>query len=133
MLSNKYVAGLFDADGCLNVDYNKQNGHYNVRATFSMVHLGILELLKTQFGGNIQGPVRRGNNSKPFWIWRLTGPNLTAFLECVKPFVEIKKEQVRVASAMRTSLEAYGEMTFERLELRKALKEEMHDLNKRGL
>lgn len=132
MLSPEYAAGFFDGEGCLNIECCKANGNFQIRASISNTHLGIIELLQQQFGGSISGPIQRGGNTKPFWSWKVMGMKLTSFLEYIKPFVIVKREHLVVGLNMRITLEAYGKMSPERYALQKALKEEMHVLNKRG-
>jgi len=99
-LSWKYIAGLFDGEGCLDIQISKQN-YINPRVRMAMAEPGkeVLEMLANTYGGNIYKRNRSSSNSD--WMdsysWELTGYKKACyFLRQIVKHLEIKKEQARL-------------------------------------
>lgn len=94
MLSNEYIAGLFDGEGCVWISKSTRKTHkcydYTLRACIANQNTQVLELVKERFGGYI--------NKSNKWCSQLVfaGNIAKPFLEAVLPFAVIKKEQVIV-------------------------------------
>lgn len=105
-LSWKYIAGLVDGEGCIDfqchVDQrNKEPKLYIVprlRIAMTIVAREILDILKTNHGGNIWEAKR--NNMNPKWTpacyWQLQGKQLRPFLQNIVNHLWIKKEQAKL-------------------------------------
>ena len=94
MLDSRYVAGLFDGEGCVMI---KRNGKHRPQITMvvgSTYHPIVLELQK-QYGGSIYLNQRHRNN-KQVYAWDITGKAAIAFLNNIAEFVIIKKKQVNL-------------------------------------
>jgi hypothetical protein len=107
-LSNQYVAGLFDGEGCISTSRTFVKGKYEkyprVRMQISIAntHMGIMNLLTEWFGGGCTDKngrnVRKAQGLKPCYSWRISGrENMTKFLNYIKDYVIIKKKQLELA------------------------------------
>lgn len=113
-LSWKYIAGLFDGEGCIDIQISKQN-YINPRVRMAMAEPGkeVLEMLSNTYGGNIYKRNRSSTNSD--WMdsysWQMTGyKRCCYFLRQIVKHLEIKKEQARLILWCETHLKGmnYG-------------------------
>jgi intein/homing endonuclease len=113
-LSWKYIAGLFDGEGCLDIQVSKQN-YITPRVRMAMAEpgLGVLEMLSNTYGGNIYKRNRSSKNSD--WMdaysWEITSyKRCCYFLRQIVKHLEIKKEQARLILWCETHLKGmnYG-------------------------
>ena len=108
-LSWKYIAGLIDADGCIDLQLikDKKTGEYKyvrprVRIGLSYPGFGILALLHNSHGGNVHKRNFEGHkNHNPNWsehrYWTLEGKRARPFLQNIVGHMYIKREQARLA------------------------------------
>ena len=91
-LSGAYLAGYFDADGCINATVTRDR-YLFVRASIVGKNTSLLEYLKEMFGGNIYDmPLSKG---KDVFMWVLMSKKeLLDFLYYIEPYVVLKKERV---------------------------------------
>ena len=114
-LSWKYIAGLIDGEGCIDVVFNKSSSKAQtttliprVRVTFVNSCLFVLETLQTNHGGWINS--RHFDNPK--WqdpsTWTLQGKQFRAFMQNIVNHLEIKKEQAKLAIWIQDNLRHKG-------------------------
>lgn len=106
-LSWKYLAGLIDGEGCIDMQAStdKRDGTYYCRPRLRMSLSGeggknLLQDLSTNFGGHYDPPRRWPNN--PSWqapyTWSLTGSaHLRSVLQNLRNHLILKKEQAKFA------------------------------------
>jgi len=113
-LSWKYIAGLFDGEGCLDIQISKQN-YITPRVRMAMAEPGkeVLEMLANTYGGNIYKRNRSSSNSD--WMdaysWEMNGyKRCCYFLRQIVKHLEIKREQARLILWCETHLKGmnYG-------------------------
>lgn len=103
-LSWKYVAGLIDGEGCIDLQhiYHREypDKHYftpRIRVTFVQSCEFLLELLQNNYGGSCAITTR--NFTNPVWqnavTWVIQGKKVRPFLQNIANHMLIKKEQAR--------------------------------------
>ena len=97
-LSWKYIAGLIDGEGCIDIQTSK--GDYIIpRLRIHMNSTGkeVLECLKTNFKGNIYHKKSTNPNWDDTYSWELTGyVRVASLLRNIANHLIIKKEQARL-------------------------------------
>ena len=125
-LSWKYVAGLVDGEGCIDIVVNKRNDTYyvqpRVRITMCVVATELMDIICNNFKGNRE--YRKTNNPK--WsdsiTWNASGYNRACtFLRNIKNHVIVKREQTKLALWMEDNVKGQA-LTAEAV---KVLKDEM--------
>jgi len=122
-LSWKYVAGLIDGEGCIDVKITK--GVYvspRVRINMSVVAIDLLEILKNNYGGRMEYRTSTNLNWSDSATWSLDGYKETCkFLRNIVNHLVIKKEQARLILWMETHIKGQHVST----EVRNAIREEL--------
>ena len=94
-----YAAGLFDGEGCVSI-YKIGNRRLNcalyLRAQIVMTDPRPLQWMKQRFGGSLTQR-KRQKHYKVSFDWRLFSENALQFLELVRPFLIVKKDQAELA------------------------------------
>lgn len=108
-LSWKYIAGLIDGEGCLDVQTTKINDKFyirpRIRITLADNALYVLEILKTNHGGFISHRPSTNANWQSSSSWELVGySNVEPFLRNFFNHLIIKKEQARLLLWMEQNL-----------------------------
>lgn len=94
MISNEYIAGFFDGEGCIDIRYQVR-GRYNrfeLRCTISQVYRKPLDMIKEVFGGSIS-PRKNGN----IHYYVVSGPSANTLLEAIRPHLIVKADEADVA------------------------------------
>jgi hypothetical protein len=137
-LSWKYVAGLIDGEGCIDVQVTK--GVYvgpRVRVNMSIVARDILELLKNNYGGRLEYRVSKNpDNWSDSITWSLNGyKESCCFLRNIVNHLILKKEQARLALWMESHIKGQHVSTEVRDTIReefKLLKRDSHRLSEKA-
>lgn len=135
-----YLAGLVDADGCIQINRRKsiKNGNsYSLCLSVSQCSEQIPFYLLRKFGGNIYEGKKYKENSRAMFrwsIWAIKAKNLLINLE---PYLVLKKERAKVAIEFQNTIllkgyNSHGKITEEIAEARKKLYKDMKDMNRRG-
>lgn len=134
-ITDEYVAGLFDGEGCVVVDKSTRgNGHstgYILRVQITNTDYAILEKVKARWAGGITTQDRGVN--KPVHVWQATSKQAVAFLETIRPFVHIKSLQVHRAIEFQACLRERGgggKLTQDELAEREAGYQDLRELKK---
>ena len=136
----KYLAGLIDGEGCIDVQVTKVGEeHYvrpRLRIAMSNVALELLETIKLNHGGYLC----QRKFDKPEWndatSWELAGYNpCCTFLRNVVNHLVLKREQVRLCLWMETNVKGKHVSTQVRDAIReelKLMKRDQHRLSERA-
>ena len=94
MISPQYVAGFLDGEGTIGLAQKKSG--FVLRVSIGNTHLGVLEAIQAEYGGNIYYP-------KPIvgrlqmHEWRIAYKKALNFLEIVLPYLIVKRPQAELA------------------------------------
>ena len=92
-MTNEYIAGLFDGDGCVRILYRDSvisNRCYYIDIQITNNYLPVLETIQGIWKGNIF-------THNDTFQWRLTSKKAYAFLKAIYPYIVIKKKQTAIA------------------------------------
>jgi len=102
-ISEQYVAGFFDGEGCITTQMQWIQGKYEkyprvcLQVTIANTDLNILKLIENWFCGKIHKCSTSGR-MKRCYQWRITGKEaMMRFLNTIRPYVAVKKDQVELA------------------------------------
>ena len=105
-LSWKYIAGLIDGEGCLDVQVTK--GVYvrpRVRIGMTKSSLMLLEMLKTNHGGYLSYRESKNSNWEDSVCWELVGySQVCQFLRNIANHLCIKHEQAKLILWMENNV-----------------------------
>lgn len=101
-----YLAGYFDGDGHVGIVKSKK-GHYCLQTELSSTDPTIPQWLYRLFGGSLDIR-KRGGNFKPQHRWIASSKKSAALLKEVASFVQIKKEQVKIALQFSSGIKRTG-------------------------
>ena len=149
MLSDEYIAGFFDGEGCINITVRGKNSNPSLRVYLMNTNREILDAIRQQYP--------RGNlyvidhSSKPGWKngnqLVFHGRFALDFLLSIKPYVILKREQILLAEEFWAwthrprkercqRIPGTGRALFridpEIYAVDHAFKQRMHGLNKKG-
>ena len=136
-LSWKYVAGLIDGEGCIDIQASK--GNYltpRVRVALTEPGKDVVELLKNNFGGHICINVPDNTKWSTAYKWELCGYHRTCpLLRNIVNHLIIKKEQARLILWLESNLKGKWLNTETRkvaIEELKAMKRDPHRLSEKA-
>jgi len=86
-----YVAGFFDADGCLSLRYGREGRAFSLYAIVVQKNNTVTQKLLDYYGGSM-GIVKRGKRT--YYRWVMSGQAVRVFLTDIEPYVIDKREQV---------------------------------------
>lgn len=104
-LSWKYIAGLVDGEGCLDIQITNHRDYPDrpyirprVRVALAEPSKFLLDILQTNHGGSVWEAKR--NEKNPVWqnafYWALHGKQARPFLQNIVNHLYLKKEQARL-------------------------------------
>ena len=141
-VSWKYLAGLIDGEGCIDVQVTKIGDKFYVRPRLrvgmSNVALYLLEMFKLNFGGYLSS--RSGSKQNENWsdstAWELAGyKQACPVLRNVVNHLILKREQARFCLWMETNLKGkhVGQEVVEKCrEVLKLMKRDPHRLSEQA-
>lgn len=94
-LTDPYVAGLVDADGCIR--WNQGTPQVTVTGCYAPT----LERLAKQFGGSVLKGGKNLSGDRPVWRWQCTGDTAMGVLDSIEAHLREKKDQARLVQVMR--------------------------------
>ncbi len=139
-----YAAGLVDGEGWVGITKRKiygrrRNVFYEPNISVMMTNEGAIDWLAHNCGGKKCSTVVRRGNHKSVYRWMIYGSKeATAFLEKIKCFSVVKKEQICIVLALCRSIEEHrwqhvkGGLPEYLLAYRESLCQESRRLNKKG-
>ena len=113
-MSDEYIAGLFDGEGCVSISQVKANRNkFHVRIAIGMTDKQVIYKLRDINFGNVHKDerIRNGKKCRTMYIWSVTGPKATEFLKKIRPYVIVKKIQVEAALVLREIQENFQPKT----------------------
>jgi hypothetical protein len=96
-MTNGYIAGLFDGEGC--IQFSRTRSSTFPRVLVVNTNLGILEELRQQFGGDIKPLALRRAGWRQGWQWRLSWARAVEFLDRIYRHLRIKRLQAQTVFA----------------------------------
>ena len=104
-LSWKYMAGIIDGEGCIDMQTgrSKKTGKLYARPRLRMTLVGdhgkmMVEMMEANFGGNLEHLDRGNPNWQETHTWVLTGQvHLRALLQNIVNHMILKQEQAKLA------------------------------------
>lgn len=98
-----YAAGLLDGEGCVQVTRNRTRYpgrfYYGARVDVFNTYRPVLEWLQERWMGRIHASGGQPSRFKPCWHWVANSNVAAAFLNDVRPFLKIKRDQAYNAIA----------------------------------
>jgi hypothetical protein len=105
VLAYSYLAGFFDADGCVGVYESPSRGVY-LSAEVTGNHRDSIERFRRVFGGPAVRKVVRDRPNRPLsviWQWLVTGRTAAYALSLITPYLNVKQPQAVAASRLHIS------------------------------
>lgn len=140
---NSYVAGVFDAEGCVNVSKREKHGKYKsidhyVRCTVTQEIRLLVEYMQSLFSGCVHISCRRKSNDgkkiRNVYRWQVTHRKALEFMKKIEGFLIIKKKQVELGIEVQNSHAiTRGKdvwLTEETISKRDAQKQSMHRMKR---
>lgn len=108
-VSWKYLAGLIDGEGCIDLATTKVNNQFYIqpRLRIGMANSAkfLLEMCQLNFGGHFSARESKNENWQSSTSWTLSGYKVTCpVLRNVVNHLILKKEQARLCLWMETNL-----------------------------
>jgi len=127
-----YLAGLFDAEGCIGVHLLKQKARrqplHRLFCNVAMTEREGPEMFLERFGGEVQKPERR-KGRQPMHRWRIDANKAANFLEELRPFMRVKHQQADLALELQSGWVRSNPTTREELARRERIRQEISKLN----
>lgn len=142
LISPQYLAGMVDADGCINIvkmarSKRGEVERHELRLQVTNTDKAFIEMIQAQFGGHIRVAGRSNPLHKTAYHWSTQGAQAESIIRQIQPYLIIKKERAEVALQMRATMgqrKGRGyKVPTEVVELRESLYIKMKHLNQRGL
>lgn len=90
-----YFAGFFDGEGYVGL-YSNSKTTEAIRVIVGQGKNDVLYDMKNIWGGSVYARFDKRNN-RPHYAWEIRARKAEKFLQDIKPFIRIKKEQVELA------------------------------------
>lgn len=101
---SSYLAGYFDGEGCIFINYSPYSLAYKVLCTISSKDKAVLNIFYNTYGGKLYGYEDRKIVSGIFYQWRLMSSKVAPFLNDILPHLILKKSQALVALRFQESM-----------------------------
>jgi len=97
-LDRAYIAGLVDADGCIQISKRcpGKRTNYALEVTVSNTDTRIINYLKNTVGGGVKEDIRRHRKLVCFG-WVITSSAAMELLEQIKPYLQSKKDEAEIS------------------------------------
>lgn len=141
MLDDRYVAGLFDGEGCVRIARwaNPKNGtvRHQIYVSLGVTHRPVVEMLRETYGGSVQiNPhSRRNPKNRDQHVWVVTSKTAASFLPRILPHLVIKFDEVVVALEFQRTVSRRGQgvhVPAETIALREELRSRLANLKHRN-
>jgi hypothetical protein len=106
VISDEYVAGLFDGEGCVFVHCKSKK--LLIQVSIGNTYPRIALLLRKKYGGTVQQRQWIFTGWRTVFIWYLEGKKVIPFLETILPYLVIKRRQARLALSLALTLRSGG-------------------------
>lgn len=102
LLNNKYIGGLFDGDGSVYIAKIKDG--YQLQVNFTQCYFPICKLLQIKYGGTIFKNLKKNDNGRDYFSFRICGLKLKDLLNDLEEGCIMKLNQVRLAKKFMTMI-----------------------------
>lgn len=102
-MDERYVAGLFDADGWVRAFQNKA-GSWVIEAGIANCYLPVLKHLKERWKGGIYAMGRASDRHRRLYQWKVASDAANRFLGDIGDFTIVKKKQILLAVTLQQSI-----------------------------
>jgi hypothetical protein len=136
-----YVAGIFDAEGCVSISKREKHGKYysidhHVRCTVTQELRLLVEYMQSLFSGLVYISYKRksknGDITRNVYRWVVTHRKALAFLEKINNYLIIKKDQAKLGIELQNNhvgkRTREGWLTTDVINLRDSQMELMHQM-----
>jgi len=140
-LTDAYVAGLLDGEGCLTIVRAYKGNAMASRIDIGMSDraLHVLKMLKDQFGGSVHLCRRPSAKWEGAHKWSIQGPPCAAVLKQVGGFMILKQHLARLLISLEAMKESLPRMpngsaqwTAEAIDASQQFKQAIHEINRKG-
>lgn len=128
-LSPEYLAGMIDGDGAITAASNGK-----VSVAICTVPALIPAAAQRRWGGTLGRYEHHDGNSRPAWVWRISGRSAVPALEELRPHLLVKRAQASLALGLCDLVDADRSriLTLAQKEQRAVLTASLRRLNRRG-
>ena len=111
ILSDSYVAGLFDGEGYIRItNWKKPNSTHVRYALFGgigMSYFPIIEALREKHGGSLNQNRHdlRNPRARIQFTWVVSSQNAATFLRKIQPFAIVKREEIDIALELQRNID----------------------------
>jgi hypothetical protein len=98
MITNQYAAGFFDGEGSVYANSRTRGRPPTILVCISNTNKEVLQALKEQWGGSLNGKARREGHSAVYQ-WTMARRNAYRFMKDIQPYLIIKREVVAAGLA----------------------------------
>jgi hypothetical protein len=120
MLDDRYMAGLFDGEGCIMIRVCKpttkttkkgfsDHTRYQLYLTLNMTFRPIMEEIYREYGGkfSMNRHDLRNPNQRICFVWTITSQKAKAFLQRIYPYLIVKKTEAELALKFQENVDAH--------------------------
>ena len=132
-VQKSYMAGIIDADGCINLSMYSKKRYRNlcfdsVIAVEMAGNRVPMYLLNVTGIGHIHSRIRPGRE-KMMFRWQVSGNEADAFIKEIKPFLVLKGRQAEIFIEFRKTVNSKrtAKLDFFVIDIRKGLIQELRD------
>jgi hypothetical protein len=111
ILTDSYVAGLFDGEGMIRITkWRKPNSshiRYALYGRIGMSYLPVIEALKLNYGGSLsenRHDLRNPKNRIQF-NWTIASQGAASFLRRIQPYSVVKRDEIAVALELQANID----------------------------
>lgn len=136
-LPTKYLAGLIDGEGCINIVANKKTLRPRLFVKLAEPGAFVLDYIQNTYGGHIYKKVSTNPNWQDVYSWELTGWSKVCYaLRQLKNFLHIKRNQAELVLKLENLVRGKN-LTEDVIEVAKQelklMKKDSHRLNEKAL
>ncbi len=100
-----YLAGYFDADGCVTVQLRRV-ASVTVSCRITSVNREMIDWFQSSFGGWVACQRQPRQNRREAFSWGLDHVSCIPFLEAVIPYLRLKRAEAEIALELQRSVSA---------------------------
>lgn len=141
LLTDAYVAGLIDGEGCITIPGRGENGPLSVRIDVGMSDSAqpLLKSLACRYGGKVRFSRAPSRKWKGAHAWGVFGKSAAELLRRILPYMMLKRDQAQMAIRLQDIIDGLSrrpngsaEWTTEARGRGKAIRRAIQQLNRKG-
>ena len=108
LISNQYIAGYFDGEGCVTIQLSKKGKCYSIQVSITSIDFEPLNTIHQIFNGTLiyLKKSEKCKNWQNIWRWQVVSGDAYNFLITIQPYCILKKKQVDLAIEFQEYLQA---------------------------